>query len=137
MILPRLSDEIAEHKQFITYCSVVINGDKNTDPEHLGLYRDLKQETYRQGFSFDKLKEKLTTIAEAIGLHVQTPKSIHGDYYQILGVSENVGSEPLKKPFGLKPAKHTLTQPPVETIDFPMSLTHIKFYRILPSERII
>ena len=80
----------------------MINGDKNTDPEHLGLYRDLKQETYRQGFSFDKLKEKLATIAEAIGLHVQTPRSIHGDYYQILGVSENVGSEAIKKAFRAK-----------------------------------
>ncbi len=99
---PTLIRQVAEHKQFIRYCSVAINEGKNTDLEDLRLYRDLKQETYRQGFSMDKLKEKLKTIADAIGLRVQTVRSIHGDYYQILGVSENAGAETIKKAFRAK-----------------------------------
>jgi curved DNA-binding protein CbpA len=123
---PTLIRSVAEHKQFMVYCSVAIKGDKNTDPEHFRLYRDLEQETHRQGFSFDKLKKKLSLLADALGLHVQMNKSLHADYYQILGVPENADIDAIKKAFR---AKARLTHPDTtsgENNQFPVVLEAYK-----------
>lgn len=105
---PTLIRHIAEYKQFILYCSATIKAEKNTNLEQLRWYRELKQEAFRQGFSFEKLRSKLATIADAIGLHTQIPKSSQIDHYQILGVSENASNDTIKKAFR---AKARLTHP--------------------------
>jgi curved DNA-binding protein CbpA len=131
---PTLIRRIAEQKQFMLYCSVAKKADKNTDPEHFRLYRDLEQESHRQGFAFGKLKEKLTTIAGALGLDVQTTQSVNADYYQILGVSENADIGTIKKAFR---AKARQTHPDTTSGENDRFLLVLEAYKVLtgPSVR--
>jgi curved DNA-binding protein CbpA len=125
---PTLIRRVAEQKQFILYCSVAIKADKNTDPEHLRLCRNLEQESYRQGCPFDKLREKLTTIAGALGLDVQKTKSIHADYYQVLGISENADIGAIKKAFR---AKARQTHPDTTSGENDRFLLVLEAYKVL------
>jgi curved DNA-binding protein CbpA len=125
---PTLIRRVAEQQQFMLCCSVVIKADKNTDPEHFSLYRDIEQESYRQGFSFDKLKEKLTTIAGALALDIKTIKSIHADYYQILGVPQNADIRTIKKAFR---AKARQTHPDTTSGENDRFLLVLKAYKVL------
>jgi curved DNA-binding protein CbpA len=125
---PTLIRRVAEHKQFMLYCSVAIKAETNTDSIHSRVYRDLEQETHRQGFSFDKLKKKLSPLGLALGLHVQVNESTHADYYQILGVPQNAGTDAIKKAFR---AKARLTHPDKISGEKDRFLDVLEAYKVL------
>jgi curved DNA-binding protein CbpA len=125
---PTLIRRVAEHKQFMLYCSVAIKAETNPDSIHRRLYRDLERETQRQGFSFESLKKKLSPLADALGLHVQVNESNHADYYQTLGVPQNAGIDTIKKAFR---AKARLTHPDKISGEKDRFLDVLEAYKVL------
>ncbi len=99
---PELIRHIAANKQFLSYCLAAVKANKNSNPDLLRMYHDLKKETHRQGFSFDKIMEKLTPVASALGLNPETPDSIHENYYEILRIKPNANSDAIKKAYRKK-----------------------------------
>ena len=99
---PSIIQRIAENRRFLTYCLAAVKAENNTDPELLRFYHDLKTEIGRKGYSFEGVMEKLSPVAAALGLHPDTPDSIHADYYRILGIGPDADTEAVKKAYRRK-----------------------------------
>lgn len=99
---PELIRHIAENKPFLSCCLAAVKADQNSNPELLRIYHDLKEETRRQGFSFNYIMEKLAPVASALGLFPETPDSIHDNYYDILGIQPSADAGTIKKAFRKK-----------------------------------
>lgn len=96
---PSIIRRIAENRRFLSCCLAAVKAENNTDPDLIRLYHDLKKEIGRKGCSFEGAMEKLSPVAAALGLHPDTPDSIHADYYWVLGIGPNSDTEAVKKAY--------------------------------------
>lgn len=104
---PTLIRRIAAHYPFLEYCSALVNGDTAVGLSSAGIRAGLRNEILRQGFSVDRMCERLLVVARALGLgtggEVPTDDASLSfsqvDYYKILGIAADADEMEIKKAF--------------------------------------
>ena len=94
---PSLIRLIATDAGYLMVCHAIVN-----DPLHRKqeIVRSIKTVCWIQGFDFHLLQQKLTPVAGALGLTLSSNFQI--DYYHLLGISLEAGSQEIKKAFRKK-----------------------------------
>lgn len=99
---PILIQQIANNKNYLILCSLILKQEHVNDPRILQFSRFLNLELKKRNITYDYIKNKLIPVASALGLHIDCLDSFQKDYYQILGVRQDASVPEIKKAYRKK-----------------------------------